>query len=314
MQILLDSGFRCWLYEGMDPLEAMQDRIQPPRRPRSGIGDPPAEFAPLHLHRFVDRWLVRLRDRLDDPVQVESVHGERRVQVLGAAVYSFGADGRVAGFRWTLVDNTARLVRVADDELDLLDLTVGRRWLQPYAEAFAVALRWRLGRGDDAPLHAYVHWAFERFARRLRCHVNVRELRHRIATALALDHTVLAIARRVELALVPKESVQVAHYNVVVSHLDRLRRLAAEAPALVPAYVAFRERLPEYDQPAALPCATGCWPRASAPPPGGSCTGAARACCGSRSSSTAARRVRPRSTSSGSSMPCAPRRRLPGGS
>lgn len=108
---------------------------------------------------------------------------------------------------------------------------------RPAATAFVLALTHR-----KAPVDTEVRrriggiwsWAKTCVEAALRCHVDWRELRRQLSTALALDPAVLLLARR---ALRPAPRTPLSHrdYNDCLRYRHHLERVAQVAPALLPA-------------------------------------------------------------------------------
>ncbi|MFN3566411.1 MAG: hypothetical protein ACK4V1_10575, partial [Burkholderiaceae bacterium] len=217
--------------------------------PARVIGAPPRPYRALHDPRFVDRWLQRIRQCIEHPVEVAWIGGERHVQVLGQAILRFAADGTITPYLWTLGDD-AVCVQAEADLINLAGMPHGWLWLDRFRDAFQRDLVRHCGESGHLAA-AYAAWVFQRFRSRLRRDGQLASMRRRVAEALALDTAALAIARRIELDGNPSVSVRISTYNEVIAYRADYEKLTRECPGLVPLYATLREVLPPGGEPAA---------------------------------------------------------------
>jgi hypothetical protein len=234
MDRLLNSRLRTSLVWGNDPLEGLLPESDP--APAPVTGPVPACWAALLDVRHINRYYARITSLVEDPVELETRGGSRRVAVLGQAVFEIDANGFVAAYLWDWVHGEPACLRAADDQISVGDTPYQWSWLDMFRRGFVVELLHRLGAKDE--LVPYSHWVFDRFRRKLVAECDLRAMRERVRAALALDPLAMQVARRIRLDCQRSRPATLREYNHAIAHLGAYRTLQKEAPNLVPLYAA----------------------------------------------------------------------------
>jgi hypothetical protein len=217
---------------------------------------PAAHLAHLHVPEIVASLWQRLMAAVRTPSRVFDRDGQRVVLVVGIAAVRRQSDGALHVDVWRECDG--RLQWVASDPRTVVLQTMPAAWvwLDLISNAVTFELRWHLCRCgvafDDADLRVYAHDLFAYFRRHLVRHADLRQMRRRVAAALALDPDAVRIARRIIDVAPGSGPGRLSAYNLVVRHLEACRLLERELPQAVPLYAAFVERgdFPRMAQPA----------------------------------------------------------------
>nr|MCU0769723.1 PcfJ domain-containing protein [Burkholderiaceae bacterium] len=217
---------------------------------------PPARLAHLHVPELVASLWHRLIAAVREPAQVFDLNGQRVVMVAGIAAVRRQPDGALRVDVWRECDGRLQWVTSAPQTVVLQAMPAGWVWLDLIRDAAECELRRHLCQWgvafEDTDLRIYARELFAHMRRRLVSHADLRQMRRRVAAALALDADAVRIARRVIDVAPGSGPGRVSAYNLVVRHLEAFRLLEREMPQAIPLYAAFVERpdFPSRGQPA----------------------------------------------------------------
>ena len=184
---------------------------------------PPQPLQARHDRVLFQTAWDRIVKAIREPVQVWfDAEGGRHVHVLGIGVYSFDREGVVSCWLWKLDRiGKAKLVSSPTDTVSIDGVPWRWRWLAYWETAFALevdnATRALGSTTPDETVAAYARWAFKLFRNRIRSGCDLRVMRRRISTALALDGQVLAVARQINM-VERRVAVLASQYNQALRH------------------------------------------------------------------------------------------------
>lgn len=211
---------------------------------------PRRALQPLHDPAYVERWLRAIVAALVQPVETATVGKWRCVQVLGQAIFVRDEEGAWGCWLWEDVDGRMNLYACPPAQIVADGVPHGWFWLGRFERQFFAELA-RRHPGQRARVRAYAGWVFECFRARLRRGHLVRHARRRVAEALALDPSIIALARRCAFHVIPKTPIRLGDYNHALLHRPALERIAVEAPRLLTPYFTLCEYLTGAREPVA---------------------------------------------------------------
>jgi hypothetical protein len=218
---------------------------------------PPDELVRAHDPALLLRLWARLLQIVREPTQTIWTGPVRWVQVVGGMVVAFRSDGTVEPYGWVPSATGGRYLEPLGDWTVILHGSPYRQlWLQALARLAAWDVqRHAASRGDVLSYQeaeGYAQWAFQRFARLLVRHADLRQMRARIARTLAFDPGAVAIAARLPTTTRSASLIVMGAYNRVLRHRAAFDSLQRESPNLVPIFGALceAEGFPAQGQPA----------------------------------------------------------------
>lgn len=199
----------------------------------SVLGDPPAKFAEVHSPSFLNAWYNKLQDCLERPVQSEQRRGQRRVQVLGTAIFDFASDGSLEVFVWDFeASGQIVLKELPAKAVVVQGVPFGTLWMERFKIGALRALVQR-NPGQEALCQAYVHWAHAQLLTSCWDEQTQDRVRYLVSVELDLDMPSVAIASQVQLTTQPLLPLRVSAYNHAIRHRDSYQQLVKEAPQLI---------------------------------------------------------------------------------
>lgn len=200
------------------------------------LGNPPQRLLGVHCPALIHAWHERLVQALAHPTQVETHKGQRRVQVLGTAIFNFDASGQVHLWIWIMNEHDLpALEMVPDHAVVAVDVPYQDLWLKGYCEG---AFRRLVARhpGQAGLCQDYVAWAARAFSELCWTPEVQLQVRSQIKEALALDAKVLDMASQIQLSARPRLPLRLEQVNHVLAHQAAYLKLAQEAPQFIALY------------------------------------------------------------------------------
>ena len=211
------------------------------------LGEPPARFTAVHSQALLNAWYKRIQRCLTEPVQIELRKGHRRVQVLGTAIFDFGADGLLEVYVWDFDENDRIMLDRLPGHTVVIDgVPFKALWMERYKLGAARALQQRHP-GQEALIRSYMSWAQTELASQSWDERTQDAVRYRIAVELDLDADLLLVAQQIQLSSLPERPMRVDVYNRAVTYRKEFQTLSLEAPKLIPLYGLLAEGLAFYD-------------------------------------------------------------------
>jgi hypothetical protein len=207
------------------------------------LGSPPKRLLPVHSPALINAWHERLVRGLVQPTEVETRKGHRRVQVLGDAIYDFDAQGQVHLWQWTFNESDLPgLEKLQDDTVVAKGAPYGDLWMTGYRDG---ALRSLLAQfpGQARLCKAYVEWVSQALLGLCWTEDEQEQVRIQVATALALDNQLLAVASQIQLSTRSRQPVRLEHYNHVLAHKRHYLQLLQEAPQFIALHALLSDEL-----------------------------------------------------------------------
>ncbi|WP_168226713.1 PcfJ domain-containing protein [Rhodoferax sediminis] len=207
------------------------------------VGPPPPALAGVHAPVLINAWHKVLLRCLAQPTQLELRAGQRRVHVLGAAIFDFASDGTIQVYVWQFNEcERLALVRLEDQSVVVQGVPHQALWMDGLRQGALRTLRqWH--HGQDDLCQTYVTWAQQALQDLLWTPSVQARVRRRIATVLALEPALLDIAQRIQLAPAPVLPLRLNAYNHVVAYRQDYVTLDREAPQLIPLYALLAREL-----------------------------------------------------------------------
>lgn len=197
------------------------------------LGSPPKRLLPVHCPALINAWHERLVRALLQPAEVETRKGHRRVQVMGTGIFDFDAQGRVHLLQWTFNElDLPELQKLPDHTVAAEGVPYGDLWMAGYR---AGALRSLLAHfpGQARLCKAYVEWVSQALLALCWTEEVQADVRAQIATALALDTQLLAVACQIRLSTRSRQPVRLEHFNHVLAHKRHYLQLLQESPQFI---------------------------------------------------------------------------------
>ena len=207
------------------------------------LGSPPKQLLAVHSPALIKAWHERIVQALVQPTQVENHKGHRRVQVLGNTIFNCDGRGQVHLWRWTFNErDLPELEQLPDHTVVAAGVPYRELWMQGYC---AGALRSLVARfpAQARACQEYVDWASHALLELCWTEDVQEQVRAQIATVLALDVQLLAIASQIQLSTTLRTPVRLSHYNHVVAHQSHYLQLKQESPQFIALYALLSEDL-----------------------------------------------------------------------
>jgi hypothetical protein len=209
-----------------------------------GFDRPPRHLRPFHRHRWLARLWLEVAWHVRRPAVVRDHPRYTCVEVLGLFRYFRQPSGRFDVYARRFGDASSSWEPVDADQVSIVDVPYRDTWVRALGavveERFPsrIEREARAGAADERAMRdAYVAWAAHQLAARVRREFDLRAVRHRIAHALRARSDVVTLARRIPPACESSgNALRVEQYNRVLASWRDYRRLADEAPNLVPLF------------------------------------------------------------------------------
>jgi hypothetical protein len=210
------------------------------------LGDPPDKFAAVHSPSLLKAWSDKLQSCLARPVQSEQRRGQRRVHVLGTAIFDFAPVGLLRVFVWDFDENgQVTLKELPAEAVIAQGVPFGALWMERYKIGALHALMLR-NPGKAALCEAYVNWAHTQLLTSCWDGPTQDRVRYTVAVELDLEVPSVRIASHVQLTALPQSPLRVAQYNHAIQHRAAYEQLQKEAPQLITLYSLLAEELQDF--------------------------------------------------------------------
>lgn len=197
------------------------------------LGSPPKRLLPVHRPALINAWHERMVRALVQPTEVENRKGHRRVQVLGDAIYDFDVQGQVHLWQWTFNElDLPELQKLPDHTVVAKGAPYGDLWMTGYRTGALRALVAQFP-GQTQLCNDYVAWVSQALLELCWTEVVQADVRAQIATTLAFDTQLLAVACQIQLSTRSRIPVRLEHYNHVLAHKGHYLQLLQESPKFI---------------------------------------------------------------------------------
>lgn len=206
--------------------------------------EPPTGHFGFHSESLMHLLWTRLLRAIESPVEtLQLTKGWRALQVTGCAIFVQAPDSQIQVMLWQRDDRAeCSLLKVQPQTVMLTETPYRMLWLERLEDLSVVSIcRFHERQGLVLTIDAakkYAHWMFQRFARRLHQHVDLRRMRQRCAQALNLKAELFQAAHRLSLISKAKRKASMADYNSAVQHATAILKLQQDSPAMLRLYVA----------------------------------------------------------------------------
>jgi len=205
---------------------------------------PPADLAHLHRPARLSVIWEHILHLLRNPVEVHHMSGDMTVfNILGSAALIRSASGVLSAFLWRQDSLDRPYIEMVREELfTLLGMPWRWVWLSRVLlfarQEYTMELELLHHPATEPEISAYFTWVEKIFIKRIRQHADMRQVRRRIAAALALDPAAMRRARHgLPFGSMPRVST-VRDYNTAIRLEAELDQLERDAPDLLPLYMA----------------------------------------------------------------------------